>query len=1203
MSDQKLKILQVNIQSLEKNKEEISRVLIKDEYDVAFISESWSKKEFETTKYKIPGFFTFLDSRDDGFGGAGVILSKKLKSREIELPKFPKLQAVARNIVSLNIVVLSLYAAPCVSHSDLKEALKLIFDEIRSYKRAIIGGDFNAHHLAWDPLHEDRKGDAVFELINEYNLILLNTGQATFIPVDLRQSPSAIDLVLATPEIFHDTIMRTLSYGIGSRHVAIEITINWTNKQGTRFFLNKQKIVKGVKELSGCEVMDVKDLQLEVKKLIKGARQKSKFQPKFWWSPETEKAWVEKNEARNRFNQTGGMTELLDLKKKEALFNKIKKESSRQRFKEFIEAFDPQTPSKVIWDKLRSISGRRRKIENVLVHDDPKLAEEFLNKHFPTEFFRENSPSFRPNYDILTSEHWDKFLGKKKKTSAPGPDGISYGLLKSLQPEVKNNIIRSLNETWRTNNIAENLKTIKIIAIPKPGKDPESLDGTRPLSMINCTLKILNSAVLTEFESYLETKQILPELSFGFRKRKSTVECLEYVTNRILLNKRKGLLTATIFVDLSNAFNAVKTEVLEDILIALESPPQYISWFRSFLTNRKLVLQVAGEQMIRFVSQGLPQGDILSPTLFNVYTKKLHDIQVEGIILVQYADDFAIIIEGKNLDEINQRGKEYMKLFEETAKELNFVINGQKTKAMLFLNSPKEVDITIGGNKIESVRSHPYLGMIIDRSLNFGAHIRNLTKRLGERMNMLKVIGGTRYGCHPQTMGMAYNAFFRSFIEYGSSVYGSAAKTHLNKIDVINNQCLRRISGCTKTTPKNTLQAIVAQPPLMYRRLRATGKQIAKHYYFDSTVRNHLEYVMNYERITEENQHKFSMTEKLAVEHHTILENLSNLVQSTNVRNVQIETEISGEVWHKKTTSTKVLKQLTLALIHGKYSGRQIIYTDASSNLHRCGIGIYHEPHLRLSLVLENFVCIMSAELEAIWVALQHITRNGLRNVVIMTDSKAGCTLLKNSLDLDERDEILDGILNMAAISGTTIQWIPGHTGTHGNEMADTLAKAALELPLNPDTICNNKIYLHDAVNHFNNLCDESSQQWYLKYSAEQGKGRKYFQFQNVIPCKPWYHNSKLSSEGIRTINRLLAGHDYSRYWLFKMKIESDCICEVCNSVENGEHILFFCVKYAETRRKFLLDKFSCIYQLIQIKDTALLQNVTKFLKEIGKSL
>ena len=54
MNQNMLKLLQLNIQSLDKNKDELARTLIKDKYDVAFVSESWTKIEYEKLKYKVP---------------------------------------------------------------------------------------------------------------------------------------------------------------------------------------------------------------------------------------------------------------------------------------------------------------------------------------------------------------------------------------------------------------------------------------------------------------------------------------------------------------------------------------------------------------------------------------------------------------------------------------------------------------------------------------------------------------------------------------------------------------------------------------------------------------------------------------------------------------------------------------------------------------------------------------------------------------------------------------------------------------------------------------------------------------------------------------------------------------------------------------------------------------------------------------------
>lgn len=176
----------------------------------------------------------------------------------------------------------------------------------------------------------------------------------------------------------------------------------------------------------------------------------------------------------------------------------------------------------------------------------------------------------------------------------------------------------------------------------------------------------------------------------------------------------------------------------------------------------------------------------------------------------------------------------------------------------------------------------------------------------------------------------------------------------------------------------------------------------------------------------------------------------------------------------------------------------------------------------------------MSAELEAIWVALQYIWRSGIVNAVIMTDSKAGLEFIKLNINERYRDEIVERLLSIASRTHTTLQWIPGHAGTTGNEVADRLAKSALE----QDYICNNKVFSHDAKNYFLRLGDTNAQQWYLEYAAVDGKGRKFFQFQNTIPAKPWYTEVQLTNHETRTLNRLLAGHDYSAYWLCKMQIQ-----------------------------------------------------------------
>lgn len=1185
---------------MQKNKDELSRILIQDQYEVAILSETWSKIELEKTKYKITNYHTYLNSRVDGYGGAAILIDKKYKSREIQIPRFDHIQCLAREILSIDIVVVSIYISPSISTNDMNNSLKQIFDKIKGFRKVVFGGDFNSHHLAWDPNNSDRKGAVVMDLVNEYNFLLLNQGQATFIPVELNKRPSAIDLVLATPAIYQDLNMTVLDYGIGgSRHLALStIYVGKANKP-TGYFINQKKVKEELGKLQIGDIENINDLQAKVKTITKNATQKNKHIPKHWWSDEVEQAWLKKKEARAAFNRRSGIPELIEFKKAECNFNRIKKKYSEESFEKFVKSIDPSTPSKIIWNDIRRLAGRKRKTkENVLVHEDRSLAQQFLDKHFPYEEASSIENLQYQNFnEILTREKWDNFLQRKKRSSAPGPDGISYETMKTLPDEIQNLMIRELNDIWKTGRFPVDLKSIKIIAIPKPGKNPELVEGTRPLSMINCTLKTLNAAVLVDYQEHLDKHHLLPELSFGFRKKMSTNTCLNFVVNEILGIKRRNKVAAVIFIDLSNAFNTVQLNKLELVLANQDTPRQFVNYISAFLKDRNLRFQVGTDTVTRTVSNGLPQGDILSPTLFNVYTSNLHQIQVQGVVLVQYADDFAVIVEGKNIEEVQLKGQEFMDKFVEKAQELNFTLNANKTKSIIFQANNKDLGVTVNGEVVETVRNHKYLGVTLDKSLSFGCHIRDLKQRTTERLNMIKVISGIKTGGHPEVMDMIYKALVRNFFEYGTAIYSIACQSNLNSLDTLNNQCLRKVTGCTKSTPLNTLQAIAAQDPPQFRRLLIAGKELINLRYNNSVVWHQLRDNLEERAVSK----KSTYLEKTLLEHEEIFNNMSTVVPSSASWNsVEIKNMLHEEVWIKKNTSTKVLKQLTLGLIHGKYTGRQIIYTDASKCEETCGVGIYHEQgNFRLSLRLQNSVSIMSAELEAIYIALQYISRNQIMDAVIMTDSKSGCEFLLSAKDENPRDEVAEKILKTASETRTSIQWIPGHVDVAGNEVADHLAKSAL----NKDSTANNKILKHDAVNYFLQLTELRAQEWYVNYTSENGKGRKFFALQNTIPRKPWHHGIGLENGEVRTLNRIFAGHDYSKHGLFRMKLAEDCLCDLCDEIEDAKHLILFCIKYLNIREKYDLDKYNSLQEIYATKNVNVLKNVTRFLKEIKKVL
>ncbi|XP_055540165.1 uncharacterized protein LOC129726926 isoform X1 [Wyeomyia smithii] len=526
------------------------------------------------------------------------------------------------------------------------------------------------------------------------------------------------------------------------------------------------------------------------------------------------------------------------------------------------------------------------------------------------------------------------------------------------------------------------------------------------------------------------------------------------------------------------------------------------------------------------------------------------------------------------------------------ATDLNLKINPSKSKAMLMKMNKKTLKLTLDGKPLETVNTHKYLGIHFDRGLRFGAHIREMKRSIMERMNMIKVIAGNRHGGHPLTLGLIYHGIVRGYLDYGASIYNNASKSNLEALMVANNACLRKVTGCSKTTPINTLHAIASQKPLNYRRELITGKELIKHAQYNTPVYKQMRQI---DETTAESSEQTNL-EKTYWCYKSLVDNMSQTTTVQTKSIITINTDL-GSLWSKANTSARVLKQLTLNLINGKFKDHRQIFTDASRMDDTCGIGIYDEKsNTRISLRLENPVCSMSAEIEAIYVALQHIERNHINNAVILTDSKAECEFILNQITSMERDEVIHEIITKAARTNTCIQWIPGHVNIMGNELADKLARNGLRKV----KLSKNKIFPHDAINIIENITTIKIQNWYVSYTQELGKGRKFFNIQTGINKKSWYHNLSLSNTETRTLNRLTSGHDYSPYWLSIMKASENRFCTICDKPNTSEHIILQCTKHNSLRKQLNLDNYKTIQEVFTNKNMDHLRNMMKLLKEIN---
>ena len=137
--------------------------------------------------------------------------------------------------------------------------------------------------------------------------------------------------------------------------------------------------------------------------------------------------------------------------------------------------------------------------------------------------------------------------------------------------------------------------------------------------------------------------------------------------------------------------------------------------------------------------------------------------------------------------------------------------------------------------KLTQSNNVKFLGMVFDRSLTSNAHIDYLIDRCRKRINILKLLTGSKWGADKQTMVTLYKTLIRPILDYGCGIYNSASPSIKSKLDVIQSQALRLCCGALSCTPISALEVDCGIPPLQLRRKFLSGKLALRYIYMSNS--------------------------------------------------------------------------------------------------------------------------------------------------------------------------------------------------------------------------------------------------------------------------------------------------------------------------------------------------------------------------------
>ena len=185
-----------------------------------------------------------------------------------------------------------------------------------------------------------------------------------------------------------------------------------------------------------------------------------------------------------------------------------------------------------------------------------------------------------------------------------------------------------------------------------------------------------------------------------------------------------------------------------------------------------------------------------------------------------YADDTAIVCTGNTLTEIKQNMATDLASATNWLKSHKLTLNLQKTKAMFFgsnhqLREIQENEMQCNEATIEIVSKYKYLGMILDKNLKFDQHVKYLHGKVYPKM---KTLGRIRTQVGQGTALYLYNSLINPLFTFNDYVYASMSEKDKNKLQTLQNSCIRVCLQCHKQTPRKVLYHISGIEPLETQR-------------------------------------------------------------------------------------------------------------------------------------------------------------------------------------------------------------------------------------------------------------------------------------------------------------------------------------------------------------------------------------------------